>query len=272
MEALPTPAFSKYWLHGGWVNRCAPNANVNSITGIVRYNTSSTALPTTTSTVTPSTHCLNEPLASTIPYLPLNVTNIPPPNLVLENLNFTAGAVFHWTINTSSLVLDWKNPTMMHVFNNESIFPTPYNVVPIGRSSPTASPEWAVLIIQDVGTINLAHPIHLHGHDFWVLAQKTGRWDGTTTNFNTVNPTRRDVATLPGGGYLAMGFLLDNPGAWLVHCHIAWHASQGLSLEFVEDQKEIAMKIPEGEERQFRDVCKSWGLHTPVWEQDDSGI
>jgi len=69
-----------------------------------------------------------------------------------------------------------------------------------------------------------------------------------------------------------MGFLLDNPGAWLVHCHIAWHASQGLSLEFVGDQKEIAMKIPEGEERQFRDVCKSWGLHTPVWEQDDSGI
>ncbi|KAK0612001.1 multicopper oxidase-domain-containing protein [Immersiella caudata] len=273
VTALPSPSSPSYWLRGGWISRCAPNANIASITAIVRYNTSDTADPTTTSTVTPSTHCLDEPLASTIPHLPLDVTNIPPPNLLLENLNFTtASSFFQWTINSSSLVLDWKSPTMDHIFRNESLFPTPYNVVPIGRSSPDAPTEWAVLIIQDVGTINLAHPIHLHGHDFWVLAQATGRWDGTTNSFNTRNPTRRDVATLPGGGYLAMAFQLDNPGAWLVHCHIAWHASQGLSLEFVEDQGEIVGRVPEGERSQFERVCEGWRGHTPVWEQDDSGI
>lgn len=34
---------------------------------------------------------------------------------------------------------------------------------------------------------------------------------------------------LPGGGFLAIAFKPDNPGAWLLHCHIAWHASSGMS-------------------------------------------
>jgi drug/metabolite transporter superfamily protein YnfA len=25
---------------------------------------------------------------------------------------------------------------------------------------------------------------------------------------------------LPGGGYLVLAFVTDNPGAWLMHCHI----------------------------------------------------
>jgi len=275
VEAKPSDsALDAYWLRGGWVNRCTPHGNIADITGIVRYNTSSTAPPTTLSTITPSTHCLDEPLSKTIPRLALDVQNIPPAGLILENLNFTSGQVFQWTINSSSLVLDWKNPTMMHIFNDESLFPTPFNVVPIGHSSaPSSTPEWAVLIIQDVGTIKLAHPIHLHGHDFWVVAQvPSAKWDGTTSSFQTTNPPRRDVATLPGGGYLALAFLLDNPGAWLVHCHIAWHASQGLSLEFVEDQKDIKVRVPPHEEQQFRDTCSSWAGHTPAWPQDDSGI
>lgn len=63
---------------------------------------------------------------------------------------------------------------------------------------------------------SLSHPIHLHGHDFWVLAQDTGMYHSGTTALNTVNPPRRDVATLPGNGYLAIAFQLDNPGAWYV--------------------------------------------------------
>ena len=119
---------------------------------------------------------------------------------------------------------------------------------------------------------SLAHPIHLHGHDFWVLAQTTGIFDGTTSSFNTANPPRRDVATLPGNGYLAIAFKLDNPGAWLVHCHIAWHASEGLSLEFVEDQSDIAVTMADADI--FMDQCSTWSNYTvnEVYPQDDSGI
>jgi Multicopper oxidase len=44
---------------------------------------------------------------------------------------------------------------------------------------------------------------------------------------------------LPGGGYLVIAFQTDNPGAWLMHCHIGWHTSEGFALQFVERYSEI---------------------------------
>ncbi|KAH8879263.1 Cupredoxin, partial [Thozetella sp. PMI_491] len=114
------------------------------------------------------------------------------------------------------------------------------------------------------------HPIHMHGHDFWVVAQESATWDGSTDSFNLVNPPRRDVATLPGNGYLALAFRLDNPGTWLVHCHIAWHASQGLALEFVES--ESAISIAQDSSDMFNNVCASWNTWSGPFVQDDSGI
>ena len=59
----------------------------------------------------------------------------------------------------------------------------------------------------------------------------------------------------------------------LVHCHIQWHASQGLSLEFVES--EHAIEASSTEDRQiFGDTCESWRewYATAPFEQEDSGI
>jgi len=259
-----------YWLRSGWTRNCGFNSNPADITGIVRYDAKSTALPTTTSNLKLNEHCLDEPLEKLVPHLKLDVGKMAPVNSHLQVLNNTrdVNSFFHWTLNTSSLVLDWKTPTMTHVFNKEPLFPTPYNVVSVNRTG--TEREWAVLIIEDSSSLGIDHPIHLHGHDFWVVSQSRSKWDGTTNGFNTRNPPRRDVASLPGRGHLALAFELDNPGAWLVHCHIAWHASQGLSLEFVEDQALI--KIPEAQRKQYDQTCKSWQGHKPIWEQDDSGI
>ena len=64
--------------------------------------------------------------------------------------------------------------------------------------------------------------MHLHGHDFVILAQSTAPYNITTSinTFKFDNPPRRDVALLPRGGYLAIAFKPDNPGVWLMHCHI----------------------------------------------------
>lgn len=67
-------------------------------------------------------------------------------------------------------------------------------------------------------TFAQAHPIHLHGHDFYVLGTGSGTYDNTTTTFNTTNPPRRDVAMLPANGWLALAWYTDNPGAWIMHC------------------------------------------------------
>lgn len=66
--------------------------------------------------------------------------------------------------------------------------------------------------------------------DIVVLAQSNTTFDPVTSyeTFNFINPPRRDVVLLPGGGFIAIAFKPDNPGAWLMHCHIAWHASAGM--------------------------------------------
>ncbi|KAK3303048.1 multicopper oxidase-domain-containing protein [Chaetomium strumarium] len=261
-----------YWIRGGWITDCLTNYNALNITGIVRYDATSTSDPTSSSTVTTSHSCLGEPLENTEPYLKLNVANLDG-GVVLEDLSFgfnRTGDVnyFQWTVNTSSLRLDWGNPTLKQVFEGKSIFPTEYNVVSVNASG--TDPEWAVLVIQDLSNIPLAHPIHMHGHDFWVVGMGLGTFSGDTSALNTTNPSRRDTSTLPAGGYLALAFQLDNPGAWLTHCHIAWHASQGLSLELVENQAQI---VADPTDRGvFDDICKSWSMFKPVYEQDDSGI
>lgn len=50
-----------YWIRGGWVTACSNINNPSNITGILRYDSSSTADPTSTSTVTASTSCGDEP-------------------------------------------------------------------------------------------------------------------------------------------------------------------------------------------------------------------
>lgn len=205
-----------------------------------------------------------------MPVVKLDVTDVAATTVEDVNLRLTHAAVFQWTINGSSLVLDWGRPTLECVLNNES-FPAAYNVVAVDNKKP--SDEWAVLVIVNAAPgifTSIAHPIHLHGHDFWILAQEGSPWDGSTAAFQTRNPPRCDVAMLPARGYLALAFRLDNPGAWLVHCHIAWHLSQGLSLEVVESAASVAVAARDV----LDDTCASWGRWSrgAPWPQDDSGV
>jgi hypothetical protein len=169
-----------YWLRSGWNLNCANNRNAAGITGIVRYNAEETADPETESNVTPSTSCLGEPVVKAAPHLVVNVTNLLG-GLVLEDLASlprTEEDYFRWTINTSSLVIDWSDPTMGQIFEGKNLFPTEYNVVPVdvsitywlrppphcvdfernvsdcNRAKATGDgPEWVVLVIQDTSNI-----------------------------------------------------------------------------------------------------------------------
>ncbi|CAG8296954.1 unnamed protein product [Penicillium olsonii] len=265
-----------YWLRGGWVQSCQGVANDHpeSATGIVRYNAQSKRDPTSISTLTGPATCLDEPQANLVPYLEVDVGSITDTTVEDINVRLTNAALFQWTINSSSLVLDWGRPTVQQIYDKERIFPTPYNVVKVKKEKEEKE-EWAVLVIENKAAAffgGIAHPIHFHGHDFWILAQESHPWDGTSASFQAKNPVRRDTAVLPAHGYLALAFELDNPGAWLVHCHIAWHASMGLALEFVESENSIATSM--GDWKTLDDTCKSWSAWSrgAPYGQGDSGI
>lgn len=121
--------------------------------------------------------------------------------------------------------------------------------------------HWVGVFLPEIGSWltsfpSLYHPIHLHGHDFWVIGQATGQFDIDSSDLNLVNPPRRDVASLPANGYLAIAFKKDNPGSWLMHCHIAWHASQGLAIQFVERESEIGQSM--ANVQMSEDNCAAW--------------
>lgn len=79
------------------------------------------------------------------------------------------------------------------------------------------------------------HPFHLHGHEFQVV-NKAMDYLSNDTELNPpidesqVNPVRRDTVTVPPGGSTTIRWRADNPGAWLFHCHVDWHHTQGAWL------------------------------------------
>lgn len=58
------------------------------------------------------------------------------------------------------------------------------------------------------------HPIHLHGHVFRVLTQAGRPW--------------RDTVLLQPGEKAQLALVADNPGDWMLHCHILEHQVAGM--------------------------------------------
>ncbi|KAL2827315.1 multicopper oxidase-domain-containing protein [Aspergillus pseudoustus] len=267
-----------YWMRATpQIKACDTGFNYkpDNIRGIIRYedtdgsDNSSDATADPTSAPWPLTPtCGDEPYNALVPYLAKNVEKGISETWLRVGWYFQWKNIFHWTLGTRDLVIDWKNPTNRIITQGYSIFPSEYNIYEVPLRN-----QWTYWIIQDESVVNAWHPFHLHGHDFYLLAQGKGHYNPLNVRLNLWNPPRRDTATMAGGGYIIIAFLSDNPGSWLFHCHIAWHSSQGLSLQFVERQSEI-LGIVNSTDDQFDRICDSWNAYadTAQYGQVDSGI
>lgn len=58
------------------------------------------------------------------------------------------------------------------------------------------------------------HPMHLHGLNFYVVAQGFGNYNPATDgrNLNLVNPQERNTVVLPAFGWVVIRFRANNPG------------------------------------------------------------
>lgn len=61
-------------------------------------------------------------------------------------------------------------------------------------------------------------------------------------------------------GFVVIAFKADNPGNWLMHCHIATHASFGLATQILERQNDAHALFPTGGKAliEAERVCKNW--------------
>ena len=73
-----------------------------------------------------------------------------------------------------------------------------------------------------VGNLSMYnHPIHLHGHRFWVTGSDGGRWPQALW--------RPEVTEIIGVGQTRdLEFIADNPGDWSLHCHMSHHTMNAM--------------------------------------------
>ncbi|XP_031091251.1 laccase-7-like [Ipomoea triloba] len=88
------------------------------------------------------------------------------------------------------------------------------------------------MVFQNTALVAIEnHPIHLHGFNFYVLAQGFGNYNPSVDRkmFNLVNPQERNTIAVPVGGWAVVRFRANNPGVWLMHCHLDVHLPWGLA-------------------------------------------
>jgi FtsP/CotA-like multicopper oxidase with cupredoxin domain len=219
VEASQTP--SDYWMRAYPATACSgSNESADNIRGIIRYDSSSTADPTS-SAYTYTTDCNDEPMESLVPYVSLNAST-PASTEALDidfNTTITDTGLRKWTINGNDFQAYWDAPTLQQGLINSSYFNTTSGIARL-----TDANSWVYFVIENNGANAppISHPIHLHGHDFYVLAQEgDATYSSTTTTLQLTNPPRRDTAVLPASGFLVIGFITDNPGVWPLHCHVS---------------------------------------------------
>ncbi|KAI9359650.1 laccase [Zopfochytrium polystomum] len=254
-----------YWIRAIPQLSCTNNKNQNGIKGILRYATAAnlTADPTTTAYAY-ADDCGDETMSLT----PKLTKPISASSAASSGSLPVVFSQAKWHINGVTQVIDWANPSLGMVEAQNASYPSAFNVISLNGTSS----DWAYFVISS--SIPVDHPMHIHGHDFWVLARGTGTFSGAFTDYLTTAGPRRDVVVLPAVGFLAVAFPLDNPGTWLMHCHIAFHASEGLSLQFVERYSEIGGNV--GVDSAWNKTCTNWKAYVAgeptLAEMDDSGI
>ncbi|KPI37805.1 Laccase-2 [Cyphellophora attinorum] len=282
---------SAYYLRTIPTPGCSLNANngLGSACAVVVYDGSSASLPTSSAPATIIVPvCNDEPLANLIPIVEASVDGsdfakqFAPLPVGLRTATLASNEqVFLWYLNGVSQSVDWSRPTVREVSGNvaiadaganlPSMLPAEWSLISLPNKA-----QWYFWVIQN--QFFAPHPMHLHGHDFAVLGQGNGNFnpDNDMDSLNFKNPTRRDSVMLLGSGWTVIAFQADNPGSWLMHCHIAFHVSQGLSLEFVElpDQMPSIYGSQCGEGTAFDDQCSAWGSYdqSAVYPKSDSGL
>jgi FtsP/CotA-like multicopper oxidase with cupredoxin domain len=87
-----------------------------------------------------------------------------------------------------------------------------------GAHSPLEVREGERVEVTFADRTTMAHPMHLHGHHFQVVAINGRRFAGAL----------RDTVLVPSGGSVTVAFDAANPGKWALHCHHLYHMAAGM--------------------------------------------
>ncbi|TGJ78816.1 hypothetical protein E0Z10_g9951 [Xylaria hypoxylon] len=253
---------SAYWLRSN-LTSCSTAKQPFALAAIYYDKAGEEVAPTSTPWDVPDPGtCANDDLAITEPYYPIPLPNASWTQNMDIGVYRNASGNLLWTFGGVSARVDYNDPTLLQVNNNDFQFDPEMNVINYGSNSsirfiinnPTPSP----------------HPMHAHGVNMYILSTGPGNYSGAPVVRST-NPMRRDVQMVQPFGHLVVQIDAVNPGIWAFHCHIAWHASAGFfsQMVFLPDQIR-KYKIPASAAQ----TCNDWDAFTRqvAPDQIDSGL
>ena len=96
-----------------------------------------------------------------------------------------------------------------------------------GKADEHSQPMFSVaagraVVIDMINDTAWPHAMHIHGHHMLVTARTRGE----------VKPWFRDTVLMEPREEMTVAFLADNPGKWMLHCHMLEHQMAGMSAYF----------------------------------------
>ena len=167
-----------------------------------------------------------------------------------------------------------------------------------GKRHTKGKEETVMVVLSAVGNdvdtnrADFSHPVHLHGHSFYIVHIGHGHYhhgalmtnspdvqcdqpyclkpqwrNGTEPDFTKSSKKdkldkltiRKDTVIVPAGGYVVIAFKADNPGYWLLHCQIERHHLDGMALILQEYPESQHPPLPP----KLRDIAE------PYWNRQE---
>ncbi|KAG6279765.1 hypothetical protein E4U47_002426 [Claviceps purpurea] len=298
-------AHNAYWLRTRMVSRCFTTKNPRleaELHGIVRY------ISPTTKPLTDEVHSTDWPDTVEVICRDLNTSALvpvqaltPPPadDFVRLRANFQIGnwALSRGFFNESTWRANVTHPSLYRFLDSDS---DSDSTTALAHASSSGGESSAAATINDkvfdkerefvlqtrgIRTVDMAinnfddgaHPFHLHGHEFFVMAQAQNGYPPSSAGAFAeylkqqqqqqqqqqqhrdmpLNPLRRDTVTVEGYSWVVIRVVLDNPGLWSLHCHNMWHAMAGMAMQVLVRAEEVHTWRVEPWQR---DMCRLEGV------------
>ncbi|KAF5354960.1 hypothetical protein D9756_005793 [Leucocoprinus leucothites] len=140
--------------------------------------------------------------------------------------------------------------------------PTLLQIMSGARTAQELLPQGGYLVVERNKTVQVnfpsgliggPHPFHLHGHTFRVVRS------ADSGQFNFVDPVERDTFNVGDvtGDMASIRFRTENPGPWILHCHIDFHLAGGLALVIAEAIDDVFPLNPPLSSS-YEDICPTW--------------
>lgn len=139
-------------------------------------------------------------------------------NALKQSIKIQGGAMS----GMSAPIYQGKQMSMMDSMKNKQVWAL-NGVANIGENPMFEAKRDQTIIIDFLNDTSFMHAMHIHGHHFKILSR-----NGTVDQ----EQAWRDTFMIGPESTTTIAFVADNPGKWLLHCHMLEHASGGMNTWF----------------------------------------